>query len=88
MLSNASRARTRSLRRLRAFATEANPGHFAALPQKTDPALLPPYSKLLKKLSVVRSCLNRPLSLAEKILVHCYACQLGSADAYCVSIRT
>jgi len=39
------------------------------LPQKTDPALMPPYEKLLRQLKVVKKVLNgRPLSLAEKIV--------------------
>jgi hypothetical protein len=75
MLSNATRSKTRALRRLsqrptalRAFATE-NKSPFLDLPQKSNPALLPPYAVLLKKLSLAKQLLNRPLSLAEKILV-------------------
>ena len=46
----------------RAFATHAE------LAQKSNPALLPPYSKLLTQLQLVKDVLNRPLTLAEKIL--------------------
>lgn len=68
MLAQSQRASRRpSLRILsprcrRSYATPAQ------LAQKTDPNLIPPYEKLVTQLQTVRSIVNRPLSLAEKIL--------------------
>lgn len=39
-----------------------------ALPQKDCSTITPPYEALLAKLQTVREILNRPLTLAEKIL--------------------
>ena len=39
-----------------------------SLPQKDCSTITPPYEALLSKLQTVRGILNRPLTLAEKIL--------------------
>ena len=55
----------RTLAARRSFATHAP----AILQQKSNPRLIPPYSKLLANLQTVNSILNSPdLTLAEKIL--------------------
>lgn len=40
----------------------------AAAPAKNYPSITPPYAHLLKQLTLVRSILDRPLTLAEKIV--------------------
>lgn len=40
----------------------------ATAPIKNYPSITPPYSHLLKQLSLAREILNRPLTLAEKIV--------------------
>ncbi|TFK76898.1 aconitate hydratase [Pluteus cervinus] len=60
MLRHAGKCRGRSLRR--AFASHA------ARVDKDCSSIAPPYPILLKKLQQVRKILNRPLTLAEKIL--------------------
>ena len=55
------RAIRRISRHSRTFATHVS--H-----EKDCTSITPPYEKLLQKLENVRKCLNRPLTLAEKIL--------------------
>lgn len=53
-----------------------------ALHQKTDPTLVPPYEKLISQLSTVRQILDRPLTLAEKILyAHLHDVEEGLAGS-------
>lgn len=40
----------------------------AAAPLKNYPSITPPYAHLLKQLDLARKILNRPLTLAEKIV--------------------
>lgn len=74
MLSPNAAAAARSHRVLPRFSScrrsYATPTSAAAptLAQKSDPTLIPPYEKLTAQLHQVRQILNRPLSLAEKIL--------------------
>lgn len=56
-ISRITRNSTRSL------ATHANVG-----PLKNYPSITPPYPHLLSQLSLVRKILDRPLTLAEKIV--------------------
>ncbi|ORY70755.1 aconitase family-domain-containing protein [Leucosporidium creatinivorum] len=53
----------RSAAPLRSLAT-----HARAVPPKNYPSITPPYQHLLKQLELTRSILNRPLTLAEKII--------------------
>lgn len=42
--------------------------HAAVAPPKNYPSITPPYAHLLSQLSLVRKILDRPLTLAEKIV--------------------
>lgn len=56
-------ATLRSNAPLRSLATHARPA-----PAKNYPSITPPYQHLLKQLELTRAILNRPLTLAEKII--------------------
>jgi homoaconitase len=62
MLRGISRARQSLAASRRSFATHA------PLPEKQCSSITPPYAALLRNLEEVRKILNRPLTLAEKIL--------------------
>jgi|ERR1700722_12468947 len=56
------------LNKCRPWGSRAYLATHAPLKEKDCLSITPPYSTLLARLSLVREILNRPLSLAEKIL--------------------